>query len=119
MRLHRHPHAEQRRLDFVAEQRLVSRIVWMRDQRDAGRNQLGTRRVDLDERRAIGVAAEVERDGRRAGMLAIFELGLRHRGLEVDVPQRRRLDLVSEPALQHGAGTPAATRAARRLPIVA
>ena len=34
------------------------------------------------------------------GHLAIFKLGLRHRGLEVDVPQRRRLDLIGEATLE-------------------
>jgi hypothetical protein len=43
----------------------------------------------------------------RAGLLAILELGLRHRGAEVDVPQRRRFDLVGEPA-------PAAARTSLR-----
>ena len=48
MRLDRHAHAEQRRDDLLAEQRLVPLVVGMRDERDAGRNQLGPRRFDLD-----------------------------------------------------------------------
>ena len=36
----------------------------------------------------------------RPGALAILELGLRDRGLEVNVPQRRRLELVGSTALE-------------------
>ncbi len=49
MRLDRHRHAEQRRHDLGAEQRLVALVVGMRDERDARGNQLGPRRLDLDE----------------------------------------------------------------------
>jgi hypothetical protein len=46
----RHPHAEERGRDVMAEQRLVARIVRMRDERHACRNQLGPRRFDLEDR---------------------------------------------------------------------
>ena len=90
-------------IDLVAEQRLIALIVRMRDERDAGRNQLGTRRFDLDAPRRGRSTAPREREPDavvRAGELAILELRLRHGGLEVDVPQRRRLDLVRQAAAQ-------------------
>ncbi len=63
----------------------------MRDQRDAGRQQLGPRRLDLDRRTAVTRELQLVV---RAGLLAILELGLGNRGPEVDVPQRRRFELV-------------------------
>ena len=103
VRKHRHPHAEQRRLHFCPEQRLIPRIVGVRDQGHAGRDQLGPGRVDLDEGRAEAGhgTSELERDAVvRRRHLAILELGLRHRGLEVDVPQRRRFHLVGQSAIE-------------------
>ena len=84
-----------------AEQRLVPLIVGMRDERDAGGNQLGPRRFDLDAGRRRPSRTRREPDAMiGAGQLAILELGLRDRGPEVDVPERRRLDLIGQPALQ-------------------
>ena len=53
--LHRHAHAEERRHHLLAEQRLVALVVGMRDQRDAGGNQLGAGRFDLDR---VGTAED-------------------------------------------------------------
>ena len=50
----------------------------------------------------------------RARDLAILELGLRHCRLEVHVPQRRGFDLIRQSALQRGAETRPARRAAAR-----
>ncbi len=95
MRADRHLDAEQRRHDLGAEQRLIPRIVGMGDQRDARRDQLRARRVDLDVALAIGTR---EPDPVvRAGHLAVLELGLGDGRLEVHVPQRGRLELVGLP----------------------
>ena len=53
MRLERHARLEQRRDHLGAKQRLEARVVGMRHQRDAGRQQLRTGRVDVD-RAAVG-----------------------------------------------------------------
>ncbi len=102
MSQHRYAGAEERRGDMRSEQRPVPLIVGMRDQRHARGNQLGTRRLDcnvIDSRLlAPGPRHGLEVDpmvGSR--LLAVFELGLGHRRLEVDVPQRGRLELVGEP----------------------
>ena len=50
----------------------------------------------------------------RAWLLAVFELGLRDRRAEVDVPKRGRLELVGEAALQQAEKRRAGTRAATR-----
>ena len=55
----------------------------MRDQRDARRDQLGTRRFDLDE---PGIRPPEPDPMIGAWLLAILELGLCHRGAEVHVP---------------------------------
>ena len=99
VRLHRHANAEERRDDLASEERLVALIVWMGHERDTRRNQLRPRRIDLDERALP--ARRLESDAMvRAGLLAIFELRLRHRRAEVDVPQGRRFELVGEVAPQ-------------------
>ncbi len=102
MRPDRHAHAEERRHDLLAEQRLVALVVGMRDERHAGRNQLGPRRFDLDAaaRWPIQRASANRMRWYAPGELAILELGLRHGGPEVDVPERRRLDLVRQAALE-------------------
>ena len=53
MRHDGNPRAEERRHHLAAEERLVPRIVRMSDERDAGGDQLGPRRVDLDEGRRV------------------------------------------------------------------
>ena len=72
----------------LPEQVGVPLVVGVRDQRDHGRDQLGTGGLDVD-RRPVG---PVERHAVVvAGVLAGLELGLGHRGLEGDVPEGRRL----------------------------
>ena len=69
------------------EQRLVALVVGVGDQRHQARDQLGAGR--LDEDRSVGA---VEGDAVVvAGVLPRLQLGLRDRGLEGDVPERRRL----------------------------
>ena len=51
VRQHRDLDAEDRRGDRRAEQRLVALVVGVRDQRDHGRDQLGTGGLDVDRRR--------------------------------------------------------------------
>ena len=94
----RHAHAEERRDDITAEERLVSRIVRMRDQRDARRDQLRARGFDFQEPSALGLREPDAMIG--AGLLAILELRLRDRRPEVDVPQGRRLELIRQVPLQ-------------------
>src|SRR4030095_229504 len=52
MRLHWHVDPEQRRDDALSKQGLVALVIWMRDQRDARRNQFRSCRLDLDVRGA-------------------------------------------------------------------
>ena len=97
--------AEDRRGDGGAEQRLVALVVGVGDEGDAADEQLGPGGRDDDGLAAVGA---VERDvvvG--AGALAVLQLGLGDRGLEVDVPEARRL-ATSTPRRGPGcAGTPA------------
>ena len=88
----------------------VPLVVRVRDQRDAGGEQLGSRRLDHD-RGAIGA---VERDPVvRRWPIAIFELGLRHRRPERHVPERRCLGLVGLTAGEVAQEAPAGTRRGR------
>ena len=69
----------------------------MREQRNAGRDQLGTGRLD----QRAGSVSRAEADpvhGTRP--LAVLELRLRDCRLEVDVPERRRLELVGLASLE-------------------
>ena len=96
----RHLHAEQRRRDRGAEQRLVALVVGMGHQRHACRQELRPSRLDVDGAADGAVAGasravSTERDavvGTRP--IPVFQFCLRDRGAEGDVPQRRRLDLV-------------------------
>jgi hypothetical protein len=81
----RHLGVEQRRGSPGPEQRLVAVVVGVRNQGDAGRQQLGTRGVD-PQRPPVGALEADLVVG--AGDLTILHLGLRDGGLEVDVPQR-------------------------------
>ena len=86
-------------IDLGAEERLVSRIVGVRDERDARRDELGARRVDLDETGCICSGAGWTGKANaviRAGLFAILELCLSDRGPEIDVPERRRFELIRE-----------------------
>ena len=89
--------AEQRRRRGAADERGVALVVGMGQQGHAGRDQLRAGRVD----QRAGAVGRPEADTvHRAGALAVLELGLRDRGLEVDVPERGRLQLVGLPSLQ-------------------
>ncbi len=92
MRLDRHADVEERRQHLASEQRLIPRVVWVRDQRDARRNQLGPRGLDLDDARPIGMREADAVHGARH--LAVLELRLRNRRAEVDVPEGRRFELI-------------------------
>ncbi len=83
---------EERRANVRAEEGLVARVVRMGDEGDARGDQLGSRRLDVDRFAVVG-AAEADAVV-RTRPLAILELGLRDRRLEVDVPQRGRLGKV-------------------------
>jgi len=96
MCLHRHPRTEERRDHLLAEERPVPFIVRVRNERNAGGNQLGAGRVDLDEAALRPRETDAVVGARE---LAVLELGLCNRGLEVDVPKRRRLGLIRETVL--------------------
>ena len=83
---------EQRREHLGAEQLAVALVVGMGDEGDARRDQLGPSGLDHDVARTVDPRELHRVVG--AGHLAVFELGLRHRGAEVDVPEGRRLGLV-------------------------
>ena len=97
VRLHRHADTEHRRLDVRPEERLVALVVGVRDERHARRNELGTRRLDVDER---SVRLSEMDPVIRARLLSILELGLRDGRAEVHVPERWSVDLVGVPARQ-------------------
>ncbi len=81
-----------------AEQRPIALVIGVRHQRDARREQLGAGRLDVDVAGAVGL---VEGDPViRRRLLPVFELGLRDRGAEVDVPQGGRHGLIGLPALE-------------------
>ena len=79
-------------------------VVGMGHQRHAGGHQLGAGGVDLDVVEAQAVVG--------AGPLAVLHLGLGHRRLVVDVPQRRGLGRVGlapgQVAQEHALAGPAA-----------
>src|SRR5207237_165741 len=68
------------------------RVVGMRDQCHARRDQLRPGRLDDDVGLAVDPAEAYA--VRRARLLAVLEFRLRDRGAVVDVPQRGRLRLV-------------------------
>ncbi len=80
--------AEQRGGDGPAEQVLIALIVRMGNQGDTGTDQLGPRGVDVDPL-AIGPLEPNLVIG--PALFPILQLGLGHGGLEVDVPQHRRV----------------------------
>ena len=66
VRLHRHAHAEERRRHLVPNSGWYRSSSGCATERHAGGNQLGPRRLDLDDRgRRPGLAAEARCDGRR------------------------------------------------------
>ena len=91
VRQNRHLHVEQRGVDILAEILLVTLIVRMRDQCAAGRQQFRTGGFDVDR------SAVFETEGHlvvEARVLAGFQFGLGHCGLEGHVPQTRSIFLV-------------------------
>ncbi len=86
-----HLDVEERGSHRGPEQPLVALVVRVRDQRDAGRQQLGPGGLDVDLV-AAGVVEGHPVVGTR--VVARLELGLGHGGLEGHVPQPRRLGLV-------------------------
>ncbi len=113
--------AEHRRGDRRTEELLVALVVRVRDQRHGAGDQLGSRRLDV-HRRPVGTA--VGDPVVVAGVVARLELGLGHRGLEGDVPERRRIlqvglaasQVAQERALADGPG-PLADGGVRRVPV--
>ena len=97
MGFHRHARAKQRRQHVLAEERPVTCIVRVRDERHAGGQQLRARGLDLDDAavRTFEFEAVIG-----ALALAIFQLGLRHCGAKVDVPERRRFELIGKTFFQ-------------------
>ncbi len=98
VRHHRHARAEQRREHLVADELRVALVVGVGEQGDAGGDQL--RAGGLDERVRAAVDGAEAHAMHRARALAVLELGLRDGGLEVDVPERGRLELVGLAARQ-------------------
>jgi hypothetical protein len=111
VRPHRHAHAEERRDDVGAEERLVPLVVRVRDQRDACRDQLRPRRSMAMLPSPLARANSI---GGTRRLLAILELGLRHRRTEVHVPERRRLELVGDSFASSRRNDTCDTRCARR-----
>ena len=88
VRDHRDLDAEDRGGDRGAEHPLVALVVGVGDQGHRRRDQLGTRRLDVD-RRPVGTVVGHPVVG--AGVLARLDLGLCDRGAVGDVPDRGRL----------------------------
>ncbi len=109
MRHDRHARAEQRRHDVPAEQRTIPIVVRMRDERDARRQQFGTGGLDLDAAASWPIEPQAVIG---ALPLAILELRLGHGCPEIDVPERRRLQLIRQALLQQPQKRRLATRAA-------
>ena len=97
-------YVEQRGQHLGAEQALIALIGRMGDERDAGRHQLRSSRLDLDGMAVVRRPHEAE-PVVEARILLVDELGLGNRGLEVDVPQRRRLLPVGLTACQEAEET--------------
>ena len=98
VREHRRARAEQGRERLAPDECAMAIVVGVRQQRHACRDELGARRID---QRLAAISSEAEADPmHRTLPLAVLELGLRHGGAEVHVPQRRRLELIGLPARQ-------------------
>ena len=96
---HRHADVEQRRAHVLAEQGAVAVVLGVGDERHTRGQQLRARGLDVD--RAVARRVREPQPVVGAGELAVLHLGLRDRGLEVDVPLRGRLGRVGVPALEH------------------
>ncbi len=87
----RDPRPVERRDGVFAEKPLVAFVVGVGDHRDAGAEQLRTGGGDLELSAALDPETQiVEQTLPRT----VLDLGLGDRGLEVDVPHGRRLDVV-------------------------
>ena len=99
------------------EERLITRIVGVRHDRHAGGSardgSCRFRRNRLPRANSRGLVERTGSCGVRPGHLAIFELRLGDRRAEVDVPQRRRLELIGAAAFQPTQECAVARRAAR------
>ena len=84
----RHRHAEERRDRALAEEAAVARVVRVRGDADARGEQLRPRRRDHERAASLDGELEIVIGART---LAVLELGLRDRALEVHVPERRRV----------------------------
>ena len=91
VRENRHLDLEQRGVHGLAEILLVTLVVRVRDQRGAGREQLGTGGLDVDRRAVLETEGDLVVE---AGVFAAFQLGLGHGGLERHVPQAGRVLLI-------------------------
>ncbi len=86
---------EQRGDRARADARPIALVGRVHDERDARGDQLRARGLDLD--RAVAVRPVEADPVVRTVDLAVLDLGLCHRRLEVDVPHRGRVGLVGEP----------------------
>ena len=120
---HGHARAEQRRQRLAADEPALALVVGVGEQRHARGDQLGAGRLDQVTAPPSGAdlrpAAPEAHAVHRARALAVLELGLGDGGLEVDVPQRRRLQLVGlaagEQPEERALGDPLGERADRRV----
>ena len=87
----RHAGPEQGRQRLLADKLAVTLVVGVGKQRHAGGDQLRPGRLDQRLSAPVGVEAHLVH---RSLTLAVLELGLGDRGLEVDVPQGGGLELV-------------------------
>ena len=102
VRQDRDPNAEERGRHLLTEQRPIALVLGMGNQRHARSDQFRPRGFDRDHLVFV-VKGHPVICGRG---LAIFDLGLRHRGLKIHIPQSRSLDLIGQPLGEHaGKGT--------------
>ncbi len=97
-------HSEERGVHGRAEPGAVAVVLGVGDQRHARGHELGPGRLDLEVAEAQPVVC--------AGLLAVLHLGLGHRRLVVDVPQRgclRGVGLAARQVVQEHALARAAT----------
>ena len=116
MRLHRHADTKERRRHLGAKE------GWYRG--SSGCATIATH-AGISSGRVVSISTNPPDGFRepdpvvRARLLAVFELRLRHGRPEVDVPERRRFDLIGDARARADAETPAARRAARAGSMVA
>ena len=105
----------------LADEIALALVIGVGEQRHARRDQLWAGRLDQGVARvSVAAIGRVEAHAvHRSGALAVLELGLRDGRLEVDVPQRRRLELVGltalEQAEERALGDPLGARPDRRV----